>query len=187
MKAMMDALVAPGGALAGHAGSERFFRSVLFVVGRGESHVEEIAQPVYSTWLNDEPPIETTILASPGQVELHLTTRSMDAVAAEQRLVACARPAGRGTGSRRVQHRRPLDGRDPRTAPAGAQAHDRRRGVVHGRADDVASHGCSRKLRVRRRWRRRVQQRVEDRAGWRRSGAHRGARRSQRTGRGRAR
>ncbi len=87
MKAMMDALVAPGGALASHTGSERFFRSVLFVVGRGESHVEEIAQPVYSRWLNDEPPIETTILASPGQVELHLTTRSMDATAAEQALL----------------------------------------------------------------------------------------------------
>jgi len=51
---------------------------MLFVVGRGESHVEEVAQPIYSTWLNDTPPIETTILAAPGQVELHLMLRSAD-------------------------------------------------------------------------------------------------------------
>jgi nicotinamide-nucleotide amidase len=44
--------------------------------------VEEIVQPIYSKWLSQQPPIETTILAGLGQVELHLTTQSRDAGAA---------------------------------------------------------------------------------------------------------
>jgi nicotinamide-nucleotide amidase len=62
------------------AGRERLFKASLFVTGRGESHVEEIAQPIYSRWAAADPPIETTILASPGLIELHLTLRSADAV-----------------------------------------------------------------------------------------------------------
>ena len=77
LRPMMDALVA--GPLAARAGPERLFRSTLFTVGRGESHVEELAQPVYSRWLQAAPPIETTILAAPGQIELHFVTRSADA------------------------------------------------------------------------------------------------------------
>jgi nicotinamide-nucleotide amidase len=74
------------GALGERAGRERLHRAVLFVVGRGESHVEELAQPLYSRWMSETPPIETTILAAPGQVELHLTLRSGDAEAAASRL-----------------------------------------------------------------------------------------------------
>jgi competence/damage-inducible protein CinA-like protein len=62
--------------LAARVGAERLYRRTIFVTGRGESHVEEIAQPIYSSWLTSTPPIETTILAAPGQIELHLTTRS---------------------------------------------------------------------------------------------------------------
>jgi len=80
LKPMMDALVA--GPLAERVGVERLFRTTLLTVGRGESHVEELAQPVYSKWLQLNPPIETTILAAPGQIELHLVTRSADADAA---------------------------------------------------------------------------------------------------------
>jgi nicotinamide-nucleotide amidase len=58
----------------------------LFTTQRSESHVEEIAQPIYSRWRDRQPPIETTILATPGQVELHLTMRSRDAEAAAQTL-----------------------------------------------------------------------------------------------------
>ena len=81
---MMDALVA--GPLAARVGPERLFRATLFTVGRGESHVEELAQPIYSTWLRATPPIETTILAAPGQIELHFVTRSADAAAAGRAL-----------------------------------------------------------------------------------------------------
>jgi nicotinamide-nucleotide amidase len=84
LKPMMETLVA--GRLAARAGRERAFRSALFITGRGESHVEEATQPIYATWLRETPPIETTILASPGQVELHFTLRSADAAAAERRL-----------------------------------------------------------------------------------------------------
>lgn len=62
--------------LAARAGQWTILRETLFVAGRGESHVEELAQPIYSRWTKETPPIETTILAMPGQVELHLTLRS---------------------------------------------------------------------------------------------------------------
>ena len=71
---MMDALAT--GPLAARVGIERLFRATLFTVGRGESHVEELAQPIYSKWLARPEPIETTILAAPGQIELHLVMRS---------------------------------------------------------------------------------------------------------------
>jgi nicotinamide-nucleotide amidase len=82
LHAILDALCAPGGALADRAGSERIHRVSLFTTGRSESHVEEIAQPIYSKLLGATPPIETTILATPGQVELHLWTRSADETSA---------------------------------------------------------------------------------------------------------
>ena len=59
---------------AGH----RLFRRVLTVVGRTESHVEELAQPVYSQWRAPGPVIDTTILATLGQLELHLSTVADD-------------------------------------------------------------------------------------------------------------
>lgn len=48
----------------------RMFHAVLFIVGRSESHVDEIAYPIYSPWKHEPSPIETTILAAPGQIEL---------------------------------------------------------------------------------------------------------------------
>ena len=69
--------------LAPRAGSHPLRRRVLRVTGRTESHVEEQAQPVYARWQTAEPPINTTILAAPGQVELHLSTRATSDQAAE--------------------------------------------------------------------------------------------------------
>lgn len=86
LQPMTDALIA--GPLASRVGPERLFRRTLFTVGRGESHVEELAQPIYSKWLHSSPPIETTILAAPGQIELHFVTRSADAEAARRALAA---------------------------------------------------------------------------------------------------
>jgi nicotinamide-nucleotide amidase len=74
MQPMFDAVCAS--TLAPRTGGARIHKQTLFVAGRGESHVEEIAQPIYSRWTSEAPPIETTILAMPGQVELHLTVRS---------------------------------------------------------------------------------------------------------------
>ena len=74
--------------LAMRAGGARIHKAMLFVAGRGESHVEEIAQPIYSKWMRETPPIETTILAMPGQVELHLMVRSEQETDAPARLGA---------------------------------------------------------------------------------------------------
>jgi nicotinamide-nucleotide amidase len=65
------------GTLAPRTGGARVLKRTIFVAGRGESHVEEIAQPIYSRWTRETPPIETTILAVPGQIELHLMRRSV--------------------------------------------------------------------------------------------------------------
>lgn len=62
--------------LSRRAAPERLYRRVLRVTGRGESHVEEMTQPVYDRWRHVEPPVMTTVLASPGLVELHLSTRA---------------------------------------------------------------------------------------------------------------
>jgi nicotinamide-nucleotide amidase len=76
LQPMMEALV--GGPLAAAVGPERLHRLTLLITGRTESHVEEIAQPIYAELRHGAPPIETTILAAPGQIELHFVTRSAD-------------------------------------------------------------------------------------------------------------
>lgn len=63
------------------AGGLHLERRVLRIAGRTESRAEELTQPIYSTWLDQVPRIETTILATPGAVELHLTTRVRDEAA----------------------------------------------------------------------------------------------------------
>jgi nicotinamide-nucleotide amidase len=61
-------------------------RRTIKIAGRGESHVEEIAQPVYGPWRDADPAIITTILASPGQVELHLSAQGDDVERLDQAL-----------------------------------------------------------------------------------------------------
>jgi competence/damage-inducible protein CinA-like protein len=70
------------GPLRERAGNERAYRTTLFITGRGESHVEQAVQPIYSRWREASPPISTTILAAMGQIELHLTVRETDAARA---------------------------------------------------------------------------------------------------------
>lgn len=78
------------GALKERAGAERVYRTSLFITGRSESHVEETVQPIYSRWRDESPPIETTILAAPGQVELHLLLPSSNEAEALARLRAAS-------------------------------------------------------------------------------------------------
>lgn len=59
--------------LAHRVGATRLFRRLLRVTGRSESYVEERMQPLYAKWLAGDTRITTTILASLGQIELHLT------------------------------------------------------------------------------------------------------------------
>ena len=70
------------GPLQERAGAERAYRTALFITGRGESHVEQMVQPIYARWRDSTPPIATTILAAMGQIELHLTVRETDAARA---------------------------------------------------------------------------------------------------------
>ena len=84
LQPMFDGVCA--GPLRQRAGTERTYRTSLFITGRGESHVEQKAQPVYSRWRDRTPPIATTILAAMGQIELHLSVRDTDEARAKATL-----------------------------------------------------------------------------------------------------
>jgi nicotinamide-nucleotide amidase len=73
MQPMMSGVVRDRLALL--AGGVRLMRRMIRIAGRTESRAEEMTQPVYTTWLKRTPPIETTILATPGLIELHLVTQ----------------------------------------------------------------------------------------------------------------
>ena len=72
--------------LAGRAGVSGIHRRVLRIAGRAESAVEAVAYPVYCAWQTSEPAIETTVLSTLGQIELHLSTRASRSEEAERRL-----------------------------------------------------------------------------------------------------
>ena len=55
------------------AGSMSLVRRVIKITGRSESHTEEAVQPLYAQWARAAVPIAATILASLGQIELHLS------------------------------------------------------------------------------------------------------------------
>ncbi|MEW5981561.1 MAG: competence/damage-inducible protein A [Acidobacteriota bacterium] len=65
------------------AGAERLHRRTIRICGRTESEVDEAASPIYRRWLSLDPPITTTVLTAPGQVELHLVVRVADAETAQ--------------------------------------------------------------------------------------------------------
>jgi nicotinamide-nucleotide amidase len=71
MTPMIEAVVRER--LAARSGGAGLFRRVLKITGRTESEVDTDAQPVYGPWATAPVPITTTILASLGQIELHLT------------------------------------------------------------------------------------------------------------------
>jgi nicotinamide-nucleotide amidase len=81
MRPMVEQMVAER--LRSRADGRRVMRRVLKIAGRSESQVEELTQPVYSRWRDLELPVDTTILAAPGQIELHLSARGRNAVALE--------------------------------------------------------------------------------------------------------
>ena len=144
--------------------ASRLRRRVLKMTGRSESQVEEIAFPIYSALGDATVPVQTTILASPGQIELHLEAVGED-VAAPRR--AAGRRSGRTRRRARrrgLQHGRP----HPRGSRRRAPAHDGARiavaesctgGLVQARLTDVPGSSAW----VARR-RRRVRECREDRA-----------------------
>ena len=76
MKPMVDAEVLPR--LGGRTGAVRLARRVIKTTGRSESQIEEVAFPIYSRLGEPGAQVETTILATPGQIELHLAARGTD-------------------------------------------------------------------------------------------------------------
>lgn len=49
---------------------------VVRITGRTESHTEEAVRPLYTEWARAAVPVSATILASLGQIELHLSARA---------------------------------------------------------------------------------------------------------------
>lgn len=92
MRPMLERLVIEH--LRPRAGDVRLRRRVIKIAGRTESRVEELTQPRYSTWLAREPQVQTTILAAPGQIELHLSARGTDTAALDRALDACVSEIG---------------------------------------------------------------------------------------------
>jgi nicotinamide-nucleotide amidase len=77
LKPMFEAVIQER--LLGHVGASRLFRRLLRITGQSESYVEEKMQPLYAKWLAAPTKITTTILASLGQIELHLTAIASNA------------------------------------------------------------------------------------------------------------
>jgi nicotinamide-nucleotide amidase len=84
--------------LAHTVGATRIFRRLLRVTGRSESYVEEQMQPLYAKWLAAPTKITTTILASLGQIELHLTGLAPSAEEGRRALDAAVEDARRVLG-----------------------------------------------------------------------------------------
>jgi competence/damage-inducible protein CinA-like protein len=77
LQPMFESHVAPR--LARAAQGRQLTRRVIKVTGRSESQVEELAFPIYSSLGDADAHVETTILAAPGQIELHLEAAGTDA------------------------------------------------------------------------------------------------------------
>jgi nicotinamide-nucleotide amidase len=76
LQPMFEQEVAPR--LAGRTAGTPLRRRVVKITGRSESHVDEIAQPIYSTLGDAAVTVNTSILATPGQIEIHLEGRGSD-------------------------------------------------------------------------------------------------------------
>ena len=73
LKPMMTALAASR--LRARASGVSIVRRMLRIAGRFESHVDQALHPLYEEWAAASPPVAATILASLGQIELHLSVR----------------------------------------------------------------------------------------------------------------
>jgi nicotinamide-nucleotide amidase len=65
-------------------------RRIVKITGRTESHTEEAVQPLYAQWSQADVPVAATILASLGQIELHLSARAASLERAQSAVDAAA-------------------------------------------------------------------------------------------------
>ena len=110
---MLTALVE--GPLRARAAGAPLVRRVVKIAGRIESQTDEALQPLYREWAEATPPINATILAALGQIELHLSTR-----AASTEVALAALDARGSTGERRHWRGRLQHGRQVRWKPSSA-------------------------------------------------------------------
>ena len=89
LRPMLEALI--DGPLKGRAAGAPLIRRVLKIAGRIESQTDEVLQPLYREWEQVTPRIAATILATLGQIELHLSARSPSAEMAGAVLDAAVR------------------------------------------------------------------------------------------------
>lgn len=73
LKPMVSVLM--DGLLKARASGDALVRRVIKITGRTESHTEEAVRPLYAEWASERVPVTATILASLGQIELHLSAR----------------------------------------------------------------------------------------------------------------
>jgi nicotinamide-nucleotide amidase len=79
----------------------RMFHRELRVTGLGESHVEERIRPIYTRY----PQVNTTILAAPGEVQIHLRLWTEDTTQAETTLDEIVRSFELALGDRIFAHK----------------------------------------------------------------------------------
>jgi nicotinamide-nucleotide amidase len=96
LKPMFEAVIQER--LLGRVGLSRLFRRVLRITGQSESYIEEKMQPLYAQWLAAPTKITTTILASLGQIELHLTAFASTAEEGHRALDAAVEAVSRTLG-----------------------------------------------------------------------------------------
>jgi competence/damage-inducible protein CinA-like protein len=80
-------------ALAQRTPGTVLYTRTLRIFGRSESHTEEAVRPLYGEWAQASPPIDVTILAARGAIDLLLSINASSAEAAAEILTGAAQRA----------------------------------------------------------------------------------------------
>jgi nicotinamide-nucleotide amidase len=89
LEPMFDAVVRDH--LRARTDGTRVYTRIVRVFGRSESHTEEAVRPFYAPWAAMSLPIEVTILAARGAIDLHLTVNAPSQPAAADVLTPAVR------------------------------------------------------------------------------------------------
>jgi nicotinamide-nucleotide amidase len=76
----------------------RLYTRMVRVFGRSESHTEEAVRPLYAEWARAPRPLEATILAARGAIDLHITVNAPTEVEADALLTQAAADAAARLG-----------------------------------------------------------------------------------------
>ena len=96
LRAMLTAVV--GEILSTRSPGLSLVRCTVGITGRTESNTEEAVRPLYPGWAQAEIPIAATILASLGQIELHLSARAASRAQAAAAVEAASRQVADALG-----------------------------------------------------------------------------------------